>query len=204
MKKHLLITALIVSLLVPAILPAQSQAIEKLCEKYDKIEGFTVVSLNKSMFEMFSKSDSDSSADYKVKSNKKDKLEKMSEMAKGMESLKVISCEGDKLSKQQCDDFYNDVLNAIPMSEYKELLSVKDEDTKVKMLLKSDTNGYGEFIILVRENDQTTLVVINGKTDMLSMDNIQNLMKMKGVAGDDSEKKKESEKGKKKNKGKEE
>ncbi|MFA6571271.1 MAG: DUF4252 domain-containing protein [Bacteroidota bacterium] len=201
MKKHFIITALIASFILPAILSAQSQAIEKLCEKYDKIEGFTVVSLNKAIFDMFAKRDSLSETDiirkYQKdiirKYRKKDKFEQMCDMAKGMESLKVISCEGEKVPKQQCDEFYNDVLNAIPINEYKELLSVKEKGTKIKMLLKSEPNGNGEFIILVREEDQTTLVVINGKSDMLSMDNIQNLMKMKGMGvKDDSDEKKES------------
>ena len=89
------------------------------------------------------------------------------------------------------------MLSSIPVKEYKELLSVKDEGTNVKMLSRKYPNGKGEFIILVHENDQTTLVVINGDSNILSMENLQKLMNMKDLQGKGkSGKKKDTIKGK--------
>ncbi|MGA2298781.1 MAG: DUF4252 domain-containing protein [FCB group bacterium] len=196
MKKQFLTLAITLILIIPAAMQAQSEAIEKLCQKYADKKGFTVVSLNKELFNMFS-SDSSEQEDKNPK-KEEDNTGNMMNMVKGMESMKVISCEGKTVSKEECKEFYDDVLAAVPLKEYKELLSVKDEGTNVKMLSRKYPNGKGEFIILVHENDQTTLVVINGDSNILSMESLQKLMNMKDFQGKGkSEKKKDTIKGKK-------
>ncbi len=140
---------------------AQNSVIDKVFAKYSGQEGITSVSISPDLFKIAAAYNEghDGDEDFPV--------EKIS-------SLKVLTVEDE--GKISGTDFYNEVLKDLNVSEYQEVMSVREGSDNVKMLMKTDGRQIFEFIILTG-GDDSALVYIAGN---FSMDDLENVAQSAG------------------------
>lgn len=146
--------------------------VEKLYEKYHSNKGITTVNINKELFDMLK-----GAGGGNVNIEGMDSAD-LGEIIGPTTSIKVITCSQDEAGKL-CDEFYKDIKELIPFQEYKELMSVEDDGTNVKMLSKNEGDKIKEFLILVREPDQVVLVSFNGLFDKHILGKMMNMLQNK-------------------------
>ncbi|MBI5324490.1 MAG: DUF4252 domain-containing protein, partial [Ignavibacteriae bacterium] len=156
MKINKITLAIIVFVIGYVFTKAADNPINQIFEKYAGKEGFTSVNISKDMFDMFKDISKDE------KNNKS-----MSEVVDGLEGIKILTYSPDKKKSKQKFDFYNEIIKNIPISSYTSLMDVNEENTFVKFLIKKDSKGkISEFLMLVNEENEGTLIWITGELDL--------------------------------------
>ena len=149
--KRLFIT-LVATLLVAIALPAQ----ENVFDKYADSEGVSTVYISKKMFSMMKDSNSNT-GDINI-----DKV------AKKLTGLQILSSENPDASSllRKETAFIN------PKNGYEELMRVKDEGERMFIYMKEgkETN---EYILLVDENKEFTVIILEGK---LTVDEVRGIV----------------------------
>jgi hypothetical protein len=148
-KRYLKWYYILVLLLAGQNLFSQDQ-IDKLFDKYEGKDGFTTVYVSPYMFNMFRS----------MNSNDKD----FDSLVKGLKSIRILSVENPKLVPPGTD-FYKEILNELPMTNYKELMFIKNKDQQVKFLLKI-VSGRIVQLLLISGGTENALICIDGDIDM--------------------------------------
>lgn len=169
MKKLSLIT---IALIMPLFIFAQQSAVDKLFDKYGGKEGFTTVSINKGMFEMLNEIDPED--------------EDLKALAK-IESVKVLAIEDEELIKGL--NFYDEIMKSLNIKDYEELMTVKQSDQDVKILVKQTGNIIQELLIVVGGEDNAMVCIkgniqlkdLSGLSDGFSMDGLEALELLDGI-----------------------
>lgn len=138
--------------------------VEVLFEKYAEKDGFTVVNITSDMFNMF-----------RSMSEESDSREEYAEAISGINSLKILSYNSDENSKLKASEFYNEMIKSLPIKSYKELMTVKDKGSDVRFLYKGDDKKVTELLMIVGEENEGTLIWINGIIDLKSISKLQKL-----------------------------
>lgn len=169
MKKTILITALFLLAQVPAIIQAQT-AIDKLYEKYAGQDGFTSINISPGMFQMLSDLDTDDSTEeVKEAQNVMDQL-------KSLKMLVYEPKEGHKF------DFMSEVKKTVKLDDYVELMSIREEDTDIRFLVKKTKDGHvSELLMLVDDDNEGMIMSMTGNIDMNTISEIGKSMNMKGM-----------------------
>ena len=149
-----------------SLLKAQNSPMDKIFEKYNGEKGFTTVNISKEMFQLFSNINAGSTKDSEEFSNVVNKLN----------GLRILSYSDDSDFA-----FYNDIMQNISKSEYKEIMTVKDESSDVKFLAKKKGNNFCELIMIAKDSSETTLLYFTGNIDLKSISNLSKGMNFKGM-----------------------
>ena len=160
MKKLSLIA---IALIMPLFVFAQHSAVDKLFEKYGGKDGFTTVSINKGMFEMLKDIDPEDE-DIKALAN--------------IESVKVLAVEDEEMIKGV--NFYDEIMKSLNVEEYEELVTVKQSDQDVKILVKQTGSIIQELLIVVGGEDNA-LVYIKGNIQLKDLSGLSNGFPMNGL-----------------------
>ncbi len=165
MKK---ITFALIALLFAISLNLNAQsAVDKIFDKYNGQAGFTAVTMNKYMFEMISRMDT--TADGKEFRDAVSKLESIRILA-----MDSVNSHGINL--------YDVVMKALPKNEYKELMTVKEENTDVKFMIREKGDVITELLLIAGgSDDDNALVVIKGQIDLASIGSVAKSMNIKGL-----------------------
>lgn len=155
MKTKLLCIGLVLS---SVTLLAQPTAVQKLFNKYAGQQGFTVVDINSSLFNLLKSSDEDNN-----ELNKPGKLN----------HVKILVQE-EYRDKQL--NFYNEVMNNLPAEEYKELMVVKDSDQDMKILMKDDDDFIQEMLLVVGGEDDNVLIYISGNFNLEDLSELDDMV----------------------------
>ena len=169
MKKLSLIT---IALIMPLFIFAQQSAVDKLFEKYGGKDGYTTVSINKGMFEMLKDIDPED--------------EDMKVLAK-IESVKVLAVEDEEMIKGV--NFYDEIMKSLNVEEYEELMTVKQSDQDVKILVKQTGSIIKELLIIVGGEDNALVCIkgniqlkdLSGLSDGFSMNGLEALELLEGI-----------------------
>jgi len=129
---------------------AQKDPVTAAFEKYDGKEGFTVVTLSGDMLNMFAKA-----AEEKHDTTFKSKIT----------SLRILVREKDKGDGTAGPDFKTEVYDKLDKQAYKEMMTVKQSDQNVVILVKENGGRIGELLLMVTGKDDN--VLIQAKGDML-------------------------------------
>lgn len=160
MKKISLLT---MALLISLFVVAQQSAVDKLFEKYEGKDGFTIVSINKGMFDMLKDMDPED--------------EDLRALAQ-IEYVKVLAVEDDEMIKGV--NFYDEIMKSLNVEEYEELLTVKQSDQDVKILVKQTGSIIKELLIVVGGADNA-LVYIKGNIQLKDLSGLSNGFPMHGL-----------------------
>ncbi len=160
MKKFSLFT---MALLIPLFVFAQQSAVDKLFEKYGGKDGFTTVSINKGMFEML---------------NDMDPEDKDLQVLAQIEYIRILAVEDE--DKIKAVNFYDEIMKSLNVEEYEELLTVKQSDQDVKILVKQTGSIIKELLIVVGGADNA-LVYIKGNIQLKDLSSLSNGFSMNGM-----------------------
>ena len=69
---------------------------------------------------------------------------------------------------------------SLPLSNYKELMVVKENNQSIKMLLLEDQGKVSEFLLLVTGEKEPVLISIRGNIDPKELGKLSSGMHMKG------------------------
>ncbi|HOP03215.1 MAG TPA: DUF4252 domain-containing protein [Tenuifilaceae bacterium] len=148
---------------------AQTSPVDKLFDKYSGKEGYTSVYISKYMFSMFASIDPDD--------------KELQSIMNGLSSIKIIATD----SPQVGVNFYKEVINELPVSEYKELMVVKEKDQDIKFMVKDSKGVITELIMLVGgidnalisiQGDNINLKTISNISKSMQIDELENLEKI--------------------------
>ena len=137
----------VASLAMPNQVQAQNDAISKYFDKYMDDESFTVVYISSRMFEMFAKIDPD--VDEEVK-----------EVIRDLKGLRILVREDGGLK------YYKEAIKKIDFNEYEELMTVRDDGTNVKFVVREEGDIIKELLLIVGGADEFVLMSFMGIIDL--------------------------------------
>jgi hypothetical protein len=146
---------------------AQNTAIDKLFDKYAGKEGFTTVFISKYMFEMFNKLPDNSKEDKEFK-----------DLTNRLTGIRILSAEGEHVNNGI--NFYKEIMNSLPQSEYKELMVIKETGQDVKFLVK-EVNGKIVQLLLISGGSDNALICIDGDIDLKTISTLSKGMQIEGM-----------------------
>jgi hypothetical protein len=166
MKKSIFKLAIIALLIFPIMLNAQDSSVKKLFEKYSGKDGITVITINKSLFGLFSQIETD-------EENKEFK-----EAMEGIEGIKILAVEDSDFK----GNFYDDIMVDLPVEEYEELMVIHEKDSDVKFLIKKKNGRISELLMIAGgKGDDNALICIFGDINMKTISKISKSMKINGL-----------------------
>jgi hypothetical protein len=172
MKKILFSLSLF--LLAVCSLQAQNDAITRFFDKYVNDEAFTVVYVSPKMFQMAAKIETSDP-----------EWNKFREVVKDLGGLRVLTADGITNGVA----LYKEALSKVPVSEYSELLTVRDGQENVRIWTRdSGDTIIDELLLLVGSPEEFVLLSFTGKIDLnkisalaksLDIDGVEHLEKIK-------------------------
>ena len=163
-----LLSIIILFIAFPLVSSANDEAIEKFFEKYSELDGVTYVNFtpDPGMLNDIKKSDE---ADTK----------EMQKLFQGLRTVKILTTSDTKSKLNK--EIYEEALKVFPMNEYKKFMEIKDGGEKIKMLYKEGKSNESEFLMLVLDKNELTIIWIKGSFDIKDLPKLQNMMgTMKG------------------------
>lgn len=174
MKKSILV---LLTICFTAILKGQSGPIEDMFNKYSEKEGFTVVSISSKMFSMFAGKDKgDKDAD---------------DIINRLKSIMILSVEDSTLNKNL--NFYTELARKLNMSDYEELMVIKDGRDITKFLIRQKGDIITELLVITGGPDGNSLISIKGDLNLKSISELSKDVDIKGLKSLDELQKKDKE-----------
>ncbi len=161
MKKIIISLLLIMS---SALVMAQNSAVDQLFAKYADKDGFTTVSISKAMFSLFA--------------SETESKDQFNQAVRGLESIRILAPDSTILKGKL--NFYNEISRSLPMSQYEELMSVKEKDQVFKMLIRKKGSVITEFLMIGGGNENV-LICITGNIDLKSISKLSKAMDIQGM-----------------------
>jgi len=144
---------------------AQNTAVDQLFAKYADKDGFTTVSISKAMFSLFA--------------SENESKDQFNQAVKGLESIRILAPDSTIIQKGKLN-FYNEISKSLPMSQYEELMSVKEKDQVFKMLIRKKGSVITEFLMIGGGNENV-LICITGNIDLKSISKLSKAMDIEGM-----------------------
>ena len=160
--RKVLVIFLIVSL--PIIAIAQNTPLDKLFDKYSGQEGITSVYITSYMFSMFSDLETDDP--------------EFDELIKNLKGIKILATDDSYPGKV---DFYKEIIGKLPMSEYNELMVIREKDQIVKFLINEKDGKIIELLIIAGGADENAIISIQGNIDLKNISKLSKSMNISGL-----------------------
>ena len=166
---------------------AQGDAITKFFSKYQNDETFSQVTISSKMFSMLTNMEVDDAEDQEV----------INAISK-LKGLRILAKEETRDGRL----LYKEALSLIPVKEYEELMSVRDDDKDMKFFIKETSPGkIGELVMVAGGNDEFMVLSLFGEIDLKQIGKIGSKMDIDGLDNlhklDDDKKKKSGDNEKK-------
>jgi len=162
MKKMMIILA-IMGLAVAAY--AQKDPISAVFDKYSGAEGFTTVNITGEMLNMLGK----------IEKERRD-----SGFQSKLSELRILVREKKCDDASPVPDFRSEVLDKIDKMAYKEMMTVKQENENVIILVKESGDRISEFLLVVSGKDDNVLIQAKGDILLREMADLAGNCNMKG------------------------
>lgn len=143
----------------------QNSAVDKLFDKYSGREGYTSVYISKYMFSMFSNLDPDN--------------KEFNDLVGKLSSIKILAADNSVPNSNV--NFYRDIVKELPISQYKELMVIREKDKDMKFLIMEVNGRILELLLIVGGKDDNTLICIQGEN--INLKNIAKLSKTMKIDG---------------------
>ena len=146
----------LLALAIPALMVAQSDAIDKLINKYKGQEGVTVVDIGPELFQM-------------VKGMEIQDLEDQDLPLDKISSVRILTIEdNEKLANV---NFYDELKNNYDVSDLQEVITVNDGGEVVRMWMRNEGSNVQEFLLIVG-GDDNVLIHITGDFSMNDLEGL--------------------------------
>jgi hypothetical protein len=141
-------------------------AITKFFNKYQNDETFSAVTVSSKMFGLFTNMESDTPEDKEI-------LEAISKL----KGLKILA----KQDARNARELYKEAFTLIPIKEYEELMSVRNEDKDMKFYIKESAGKISELLMVMGGNEQFMVMSLFGEIDLKQISRIGKKMDVKGL-----------------------
>ena len=143
----------------------QEDAISKYFNKYRDDNRFTMVSINKKMFELI------------ANVAEEDVDNEVLDMLTSMNGLKILTTEENPSA------FYQEAIATINTNEYSELMTVRDKDQNIRFMVKDQANGkiVDELLLLVGGEDEFVMLSFIGKIYLNKIAKLAKNMDIDGI-----------------------
>jgi hypothetical protein len=143
---------------------AQNKAIDDIYNKFEGKNGVTTVNISSDMMKLVAQMDSN---DVKAK-----------DLFGQISGVKILTFD-----KAQPEDkvAFESMVKVLPLSDYKELMVVKEKNNNVRMLLKENQGKISEFLLLVTGGNEPVLISISGNINPKELGKLTRCMNMKGM-----------------------
>ncbi len=140
-------------------------AITKYFDQYRDDDRFTMVSINKKMFELIA-----NIAEEEVDAE-------LLEMLNEMQGLKILTTQDSPQS------FYKEAINKINTNDYEELMTVRDKDQNIRFMVKDQNGGkiVNELLLLVGGEEEFVLLSFVGKIYLNKIAQLAKNMDIDGI-----------------------
>lgn len=156
------------------LLNGQNGPIDEMFNKYSEKEGFTVVSISSKMFSMFAGQDN------------KDK--EAGDIVNRLKSIKILTVEDSLLNKNL--NFYTELGKKLNMSEYEELMVVKEGPDITKFLIRQKGDMISELLVITGGPGGNSLISIKGDLNLKTISQLSKDVNIEGLKSlDELEKK---------------
>lgn len=163
--KRLIIPILLIAFSFAA--NAQNSAVDQLFARYADKDGFTTVSIYKAMFSLFA--------------SEQESKDEFNKAVRGLESIRILAPDSAIQAQMKVKlNFYNEISKSLPLSQYEELMSVKEKNQVFKMLIRKKGNIITEFLMIGGGNDNV-LICITGNIDLKSISKLSKAMDIEGM-----------------------
>ena len=162
--KKLFIISVMVFLFVP--MNAQNAAVDKLFEKYSGMEGYTSVYISSKMFSLVADMDTGD--------------EDLQNLVKGLKSIKILASD-DEEGSQGNVNFYREIISELPLSQYEELMVVKEKDQDIKFLVREEGDQIVELLMIIGGTEDNALISIQGIIDLKTISKLSKSMDIEGL-----------------------
>lgn len=161
------------------LLKGQTSAIDDMFNKYQDKEGFTVVSISSKMFSMFA--------------DKDEKDKNANDIVNHLKSIKILSVEDSLLNKNL--NFYSELSKRLNMSDYEELMVVKDGPDITKFLIRQKGDVISELLVVTGGPGGNSLISIKGDLNLKSISDLSKAVDIQALKDlDNLEKEKKNQK----------
>ena len=150
----------------PLLVFSQHPSVNKLFEKYAEKEGFTTVYISKNLFKMVGEMNLDDPD--------------LDELVDKLETIKILASDSEFLNGNNLN-FYEEIMDELPIDEYDELLVVKEKDQDVMFLSKEKNGIIVELLLVVGGKDDNALISITGNIDLKHISRLASSMKGTGM-----------------------
>jgi len=140
MKRMVLVFALA---LVSIAISAQRDRLDDFFSRYSGAEGFTTVTINGDLFSLIAKFDNED--------------EDLNKMADKITSIRIISTE--KEIPHPDVNFYVELRDEIRRGGYEEMMTVKDPDNDVLVLVRTSGETIRELLLIASGKNQTVIQI---------------------------------------------
>jgi hypothetical protein len=162
MKKTFII---LVGLFSSLLAFSQNTAVDQLFNRYADKDGYTTVTVSKSMFSLFA-SESESKDEF-------------SQAIKGLESIRILAPDSVTAARSKIN-FYNEISKSLPLTQYEELMSVKEKDQVFKMLIRKKGAVITEFL-MIGGGKNNVLICLTGNINLKSIKKLSKAMDIEGM-----------------------
>lgn len=163
MKRMLFLAVMLIAAL--SKIQAQDDAITRYFSKYAEDERFTVVYISPKLFQMVSKISTDD-PDW----------EKAKEVVKDLRGLRVLVA--DSINGMP---LYKEAMTKIPVKEYEELITVRDKEENVRIMIKEAGGIIDELLLLVGSPDEFVMLSFSGRIDLAKISSLAKTLNVEGA-----------------------
>jgi hypothetical protein len=143
---------------------AQKDIVSAVFEKYAGVEGFTTVSLTGDMLKLITQAEEQRSD---------------TTFTSKLSGIKILAAEKD-CDKPATIDLRAEVTDKLDKSVYKEMMTVKQSDEDVLILVKESNGRIAELLIIVGGKDDNALIQIKGDILLGELAEMAGKYQMKG------------------------
>lgn len=161
MKKIMIV---LIAMGLAGVASAQKDPVSAAFEKYAGKEGFTTVNVSGDMLKMFTQAE-EQRRDTTFQSKLTD--------------LRILVRE-KKCDNTQTANFRADIYDQLDKKEYKEMMTVKESDKDVVILVKESGGRVSEFLLLVTGADDNVLIQAKGDMLLRELADLSGKYQMKG------------------------
>jgi len=166
MKKQIILILLLVIAGLRLSAQGQGSAIDRFFQKYEEDRSFTLVSVTPKMFSMFSKLDINTGEG-----------QQFMQVIKKLRGLRILAKEDTKEGPR----LYREAA-AFLTKDMEELMTVRDDKTDLKFLVKENAKGnIAELIMLVGSDDEFVAMSLVGDIDLNEISQIAGNMNIHGM-----------------------
>ena len=161
MKKVILVFIVII---LPFWGFSQNTPVDELFDKYSGQEGFTSVYITSYMFSMFTDIETDDP--------------EFDELIKNLKGIKILATDETYNGNA---NFYKEIIDKLPMSQYKVLMVIKEKDQDIKFLVNEKDGVIIELLLIAGGKDENVLISIQGNIDLKNISKLSKSMNINGL-----------------------